>query len=72
MTIENMTIKRNEIKRRRKALDLTLVAAATKAGWNNPQDWKRIEDIKSDLRISTLQRVAKVLGCTVDDLLAKS
>lgn len=66
-----MPVKRREIKQRRKELGLTLIAAARLAGWNNAQDWKRIEDIESDLRISTLQRVANVLGCTVNDLITK-
>lgn len=60
---------RKEIKRRRLVLGLTLQAAAERAGWKMAQQWKNIEDQKLDLRASTLEKIARALGCRVDDIL---
>ncbi len=64
-----MSVNRQEIKRRRQALGMDLVAAAKVAGMNYPQQWQTIEEKKHKLRIDTLETVARVLQCTVADLL---
>jgi predicted transcriptional regulator len=67
--ILTMPVNRSKIKHRRKALGLTLQAAAEGAGWKVAQQWKKIEDQKLDLRISTIERIAKALKCTREDIL---
>jgi transcriptional regulator with XRE-family HTH domain len=63
-----------EIKRRREQLSLTMEEAARRAGHAGDRAriwWNDVESGRAspDLRISTLEAVARVLGCRVDDLL---
>jgi transcriptional regulator with XRE-family HTH domain len=61
-----------EMKRRRKELGLTQAEAARRAGWATPQVWTNMENgQRKDPQVSTLMKVADVLGCKVDDLLRK-
>lgn len=63
---------RDEIKRRRKALKLTLKDAGAKAGWGETGfvRWSRLErGTPKDPAVSTMESVAKVLRCKLDDLL---
>lgn len=61
-----------EIKRRRVALGLTLQEAADRAGFSGRQRWSGIErGERSNLRADTLLAVARALGCSIEDLLAK-
>lgn len=56
---------------RRLRKNLTLTEAANRAGWT-PQKWANLEaGRRADPRISTLETVAHVLHCRVDDLLRK-
>lgn len=56
---------------RRQRRKLTLTEAAKRAGWT-PQKWANLEaGRRADPRVSTVEVVAKVLGCKVDDLLRK-
>lgn len=62
----------DEIKRRRLALGITMAEASRLAGWKTLQTWSGIErGMRPDPQVSTLVRVAKVLGCKVDQLLRK-
>jgi transcriptional regulator with XRE-family HTH domain len=66
-------VNRDEIKRRRKALKLTQTDAGVSAGWGKTGfvRWSRLErGTPKDPAISTIEAVANVLGCTVNDLLA--
>ncbi len=67
--IAMMPVNRKKIKARRSSLGLTLQAAADAAGWKAAQQWKKIEDQKLDLRISTIERIAKALKCSREDIL---
>lgn len=61
-----------EMKRRREKLGLTMDAAAQLAGFNGRQQWYYIESgSRSDIQLSTLQRIASALQCDPCDLLAK-
>ena len=63
---------RKEIKRRRLALRLSFRGAALAAGWdaNDRARWQKLEQgLPADPAISTLEAVARALGCGVDDLL---
>jgi transcriptional regulator with XRE-family HTH domain len=61
-----------EIKRRREKKGLTLSAAAKLAGWGSGQVWANLEQgQRDDPQVSTLVKVAKVLNCKLDDLIAK-
>lgn len=65
-------IDRDEIKRRRTALGLTLDEAAKRAGFNHRQRWSGIErGERSRLATDTLLAVAKALECSMEDLLVK-
>lgn len=56
---------------RRQRRKMTLTEAAKAAGWT-PQKWANLEaGRRSDPRISTVETVARVLKCKVDDLLRK-
>lgn len=60
------------IKDRREHKGLSQAQAATLAGFKSPIQWWDIENKPGrDPQISTLEKVAKVLGCKVDDLLRK-
>lgn len=66
----NRPVKANEIKRRRQLLGMTMAKAAQLAGWKTQQAWSGVErGQRPDPQVSTLMRVAAVLGCKVDDLL---
>lgn len=71
-----MPVNFDEIRRRREALTLTQQEAADRAelpGENNAIRWADIErGRREDLRISTLEAVAKALRCKVQDLLTDS
>jgi transcriptional regulator with XRE-family HTH domain len=59
-----------EIKARREKATLTMQEAAERAGLGGKQRWYDIEKGKRpNPSIETMQRVAHVLGCKVDDLL---
>jgi len=74
-----------KIKSRREKLGYTLDeaarhgnAAAKQLGWNDRvkltrQRWYQIEaGLSEDVRLSTLESLAAVLKCKIDDLVAKS
>jgi len=61
-----------EIKRRRLALKMTQRDAAKRARMTQPQVWWRLEKgLRKSVSLETAVRVAKVLGCKVDDLLRR-
>lgn len=65
-------IDRDEIKRRREALGLTMEEAAQRAGFSGRQRWNGIEKgERQEVAFSTIVAVAKALGCTCDDLIKK-
>jgi transcriptional regulator with XRE-family HTH domain len=67
-------VKPNEIKRRREEMGYGIREAARAAGWGDTGGarWQRLENgTPADPAISTLEAVADVLDCKVDDLLAK-
>lgn len=69
----NPLVRTEEIKRRRLALGITMAEASRRAGWKTLQTWSGIErGMRADPQISTLMRVADVLGCKVDQLLRKA
>lgn len=64
-------INRSEIKRRRLARKLSRKRAGMLGGFSGDyvaQQWKQIECETHDIRSSTLIRVAKALGCGINDL----
>jgi transcriptional regulator with XRE-family HTH domain len=64
-------VDRDEIKRRREKLGLTLRDAASKAGWGETGfvRWSRLENgTPKDPALSTLESVARVLKCKLDDI----
>jgi transcriptional regulator with XRE-family HTH domain len=65
-------INREEIKRRREAIGLTLDEAAKRAGFGQRQRWYAIESGRgSNLAAESLYAVAGVLGCTMEDLMIR-
>jgi transcriptional regulator with XRE-family HTH domain len=66
-------VNRKEIKRRRLALGMTFRGAAVAAGWSEDDRsrWQKLEEgVPKDPAWSTMESVAKALGCKLDDLLA--
>lgn len=64
---------REEIRRRREAKGMTQGEAAIKAGWGKTGfvRWSRLErGTPKDPAWSTMEAVAKVLRCKLDDLLS--
>ena len=64
-----------EIKKRRRALGLTLTEAAIDAGWNEKgrTTWHDIEvGRRQNITLDTLAGMAKALKCSVHDLLVKT
>ena len=59
-----------KLKQYRQRLGLQQRQAAKLAGWQRGQSWHKLEVQNSDVRISTLATVARVLHCKIDDLLA--
>jgi transcriptional regulator with XRE-family HTH domain len=60
------------IRRRRKSLKLSQEQAARAAKLGSRTHWNRIETgARSNIKLATLGRIAKVLGCDVAELLAK-
>jgi transcriptional regulator with XRE-family HTH domain len=69
--VKPSVVNTTEIKRRREAMGMTWQQAADKAGWP-VQRWGDVEGGRhDDPRISTMEAVATVLRCKVDDLLRK-
>lgn len=65
-------VNRTEIKRRRLAKGMTFREAAVAAGWeeNDRARWQKLESgTPADPAISTVEAVARALGCKVQDLL---
>lgn len=65
-------VNRKEINRRRLAKGMSYRDAAVAAGWeeNDRARWMRLEQgTPADPAISTLEAVARALGCKVQDLL---
>lgn len=61
-----------EIKRRRSKLGLSMASAAKLAGWKTAQQWANVEyGTKKDPLVSTMFKVAKALGCKIDDLVKR-
>jgi transcriptional regulator with XRE-family HTH domain len=58
-----------QIKAIRTRLRLTQEAAAAAAGIGNRQKWSDIEGGRTDVRVSTLDRLAKALGVRASELL---
>jgi len=66
-----MPVSFDGIRMRRQRRKLSLTEAAKAAGWT-PQKWANLEaGRRPDPRVSTVETVAKVLGCKVDDLLKR-
>jgi transcriptional regulator with XRE-family HTH domain len=64
-----MPVSFDGIRMRRQRRKMTLTEAAKAAGWT-PQKWANLEaGRRADPRVSTVETVARVLGCKVDDLL---
>jgi transcriptional regulator with XRE-family HTH domain len=57
-----------QIKKRREALAYSQTYIAAKTGMTQ-QNYSRIESGKCDPTIGTLDRIARALGCGIDDLL---
>jgi transcriptional regulator with XRE-family HTH domain len=71
MTDNGLMVDRDEIKRRRDKLGLTVRDAALRAGWGETGfvRWSRLErGTPKDPALSTMEAVAKVLKCKIDDL----
>jgi len=67
-----MPLDTKKIKRLREKANLTLQAAATRAGFENRQQWHQVESgARENPSIDTVQRMAHALGVTVDALLLK-
>lgn len=60
----------NEVKRRRKVCCLTIAELAKQIGVT-PGFICQVEKGKSNLSIHTAQKLARALGCTIDDLLGE-
>ena len=59
-----------KIKARREKLDLTMQAAADRAGFTNRQQWFLIESgTRADVTMTTLEKLAVALECKAKDLL---
>ena len=58
-----------KVKQFREKLGLQQRQAAKRAGWQRGQSWHKLEVRDTDVRISTLAKVAHVLGCGIPDLL---
>ena len=58
-----------KVKQFRQRLGLEQTQAAKLAGWQRGQSWHKPELRNSDVRISTLSTVARVLHCGIEDLL---
>ena len=58
-----------KVKHLRLQLGLQQAQAAKAAGWQRCQSWHKLETRNTDVRVSTLATVARVLGCGIDDLL---
>lgn len=62
----------NKIKSLREKLGLTMEQAADAAGFSGRQAWYNVESGRQpDLRISTLEAIAKALGVSAKSLLAE-
>ena len=60
----------HKMKSLREKLELTMDAAATKAGFSSRQQWYNIESgRRSDVSVSTLEKLAEALGVKAKDLL---
>lgn len=70
-TVARMGVDFDKVKRLREKAGLSLQEAADKAGFPNRQRWFQIETGRADLRISTLDAMAKALNVSVADLLTK-
>ncbi len=71
MLNQSMPVNCDEIKRRRVAAGWSMAEAARRAGMGSRQAWQHIESgSRPDPTVSTLQRIARALGCGVDDLLS--
>ena len=72
VTATELPLNRAKIRELREAAGLSMQQAAGKAGWKIAQQWYLIEAGKrKDPSISTVQRIARALGCSVDDLLTE-
>jgi DNA-binding XRE family transcriptional regulator len=60
-----------KVKRYRQKLGLQQKQASTLAGWQRGQSWHKLEVQNSDVRISTLVTVARVLRCDITELLVE-
>lgn len=66
-------INREEIRRRREAIGMTMVEAAVAAGFKHRQQWYAIETgQRKGLAVETLSAVARALRCNIDDLMQPS
>ncbi|MDB5295991.1 MAG: hypothetical protein JWO31_1974 [Phycisphaerales bacterium] len=63
-------LKDGEIRRRREAAPLGQAEAAARAGFGSAQHWSNVErgTRSTAPTVETLLRVARALGCTVEDL----
>lgn len=65
-----MPVDHKKIKRLREELGLSMEDAAAKAGLTGRQHWHQVESGQtSDVRVSTLEKIARALGVTAKDLL---
>lgn len=64
MAEKELSLNRAEMKRLREKLGLTLDDAAKRAGFNNRQQWYKIESgVVADVTLKTLGRIARALEC---------
>ena len=70
-----MPLDPKQISRRREKLKLDVREAAVRAGWGRGagafKKWLALEVRPGDVSLADAEDVARVLGCTVDDLLVK-
>lgn len=64
-------LRKDEMRRLRQSLGLTMAEAAKRAGFKSPQYWNNIENgRRPSVKAETLYAIAKVLGTTMESLLS--
>jgi hypothetical protein len=69
--MERTLLSAAKVRQHRERLGIPQTQAAGLAGWRRGQSWHKLEMRDTDVRISTLATVARVLGCGIGDLLVK-
>ena len=57
-----------KVRKHRESLGLSQRRAATEIGWRLTQTWYKLELRETDVRISTLVRIARIPICDISDL----